>query len=166
MAKNTSLQNVQEIVVATSDKTELTHRTAMLKEGTLRKIALKVYTTNMDEVPETIIKRNLFYMLGQIYPHAVINHRSAYELKPTVDGDIFLTYTYIKNNSLPDATVHLMNGPMGTAHDMPFIENLYISSTERRTLEKLHKGRARNSVSKCFPRTYIEEMLERILQVN
>ena len=166
MAKNTSLQNVQEIVMATSDKNESARRTAMLKEGTLRKIAPKVYTTTMDEAPEVIIKRNLFYVLGQLYPHAVISHRSAYELKPTAEGDIFLTYTYTKNVSLPGVTVHLMKGPMGTPHDMPFIENLYISSAERRALENLQKGRARNSVSKCLPRTYIEEMLERILQVN
>lgn len=113
MAKNTSQQNVQEIVMATSDKNESARRTAMLKEGTLRKIAPKVYTTTMDEAPEVIIKRNLFYVLGQLYPHAVISHRSAYELKPTAEGDIFLTYTYTKNVSLPGVTVHLMQGPMG-----------------------------------------------------
>ena len=123
--------------MATSDKNESARRTAMLKEGTLRKIAPKVYTTTMDEAPEVIIKRNLFYVLGQLYPHAVISHRSAYELKPTAEGDIFLTYTYTKNVSLPGVTVHLMQGPMGTAHDMPFIENLYISSAERRALENL-----------------------------
>ena len=55
MAKNTSLQNVQEIVMATSDKNESARRTAMLKEGTLRKIAPKVYTTTMDEAPEVIM---------------------------------------------------------------------------------------------------------------
>ena len=120
--------------MATSDKNESARRTAMLKEGTLRKIAPKVYTTTMDEAPEVIIKRNLFYVLGQLYPHAVISHRSAYELKPTAEGDIFLTYTYTKNVSLPGVTVHLMQGPMGTSHDMPFIENLYISSAERRAL--------------------------------
>lgn len=60
----------------------------------------------------------------------------------------------------------LMQGPMGTEHDMPFIENLYISSAERRALENLQKGHARTSVSKCLPRTFIEEKLERMLQVN
>ena len=59
-----------------------------------------------------------------------------------------------------------MQGPMGTEHDMPFIENLYISSAERRALENLQKGRARSTVSKCMPRAYIEETLERMLQVN
>lgn len=158
--------NVMEIVMGTSEKSNSARKTAMLKEGTLRKIAPKVYTTNMDEKPEVIIKRNLFYVLGQLYPHAVISHRSAYELKPTESGDIYLTYTYTKNISLPGVTVHLMKGPMGTEHDMPFIENLYISSAERRALENLQKGRARLTVSKCMPRTYIEEMLERILQMN
>jgi hypothetical protein len=49
---NTSLQNVLEIMMTTS---KLAHRPSMLKEGTLRKIAPKVYTTNMDEAPEVII---------------------------------------------------------------------------------------------------------------
>ena len=166
MAKNTSLRNVMEIVMGSSNKSDSVRITAMQKEGTLRKIAPKVYTTNMDEEPEVIIKRNLFYVLGQLYPHAVISHRSAYELKPTESGDIYLTYSYTKNVKLPGIIVHLMQGPMGTEHDMPFIENLYISSAERRALENLQKGRARSNVSKCKPRAYIEETLERMLQVN
>ena len=166
MAKNTSLRNVTEIVMGSSNKSDSVRITAMQKEGTLRKIAPKVYTTNMDEEPEVIIKRNLFYVLGQLYPHAVISHRSAYELKPTESGDIYLTYSYTKNVKLPGIIVHLMQGPMGTEHDMPFIENLYISSAERRALENLQKGRARSNVSKCKPRAYIEETLERMLQVN
>ncbi len=87
--------------MATSDKSGSARRTAMLKDGSIRKIAPKVYTTNMEDSPETIIRRNLFCVLGQLYPHAVISHRSAYELKPTTEGDIFLTYTYTKNVSLP-----------------------------------------------------------------
>src|SRR5574344_3159395 len=83
MAKNASLQNVLEIVMATSNKNESADKTALIKKGELRKIALKVYTTNMEEAPDVIIRRNLFFILGQLYPHAVISHRSAYELKPT-----------------------------------------------------------------------------------
>ena len=67
---------------------------------------------------------------------------------------------------MPGLKIHLMEGPKGTEHDMPFIENLYISSLERRTLENLQKGRARGNSSKCLPRTSIEEFLERMLQVN
>ena len=138
----------------------------MIKKGLLRKIAPKIYTTNLEDEPDVIIRRNVFYIIGQLYPQAVISHRSAYELKPTADGDIYLTYSYSKNISLPGLKIHLMEGPKGTEHDMPFIENLYISSLERRTLENLQKGRARGNSSKCLPRTSIEEFLERMLQVN
>ena len=166
MAKNNMI-NVLEIVMASSDKKDANPKSSMIKEGTLRKIAPKVYTTNMEDSPETIVARNLFYILGQLFPHAVISHRSAFELRPTETGDIFLTYNYSRNVSLPGITVHLLEGPMGTEHDMPFIENLFVSSNERRMLENLQKGRARNgSVSKCMPREVIEENLEKMLQVN
>ncbi len=162
MATNKIFHNILEVVVGSS----AIRNTERLKRGEIRKIAPRIYTTNMDDAPEIITKRNLFYILGQLYPHAVISHRSAFELKPTDDGDIFLTYTYTKNISLPGIKVHLMKGPMGTEHDMPFIENLYISSAERRILENLQKGRSRNGVSKCMPKTYIEECLEKMLVVN
>ena len=133
----------------------------------LRKIAPKIYTTNMEDIPEDIIKRNIFYILGQLFPQAVISHRTAFELKPTPSGDIFLTYSYTKNISLPGITVHLLAGPKGTERDMPFIENLFVSSDERRILENLQKARAgKDGVSKCLPREDIENYLEKMLQVG
>ena len=41
------------------------------------------------------------------------------------------------NISIPGVTVHLIEGPEGTANDMPFIENLYVSGNERHILENL-----------------------------
>lgn len=162
MAQNKALRNLIEVVVGSTE----VRSSRQVKSGRLRKIATRVYTTNMDDSPEDIIRRNVFYILGQLYPHAVISHRSAFELKPTNEGDIFLTYKYTKKITLPGITVHLLQGPMGTDHDMPFIENLYISSTERRMLENLQKGRTRGRISKCLPKTYIEENLEKMLVVN
>lgn len=162
MAQNKALRNLLEVVVGSTE----VRSSKQVKSGRLRKIATRVYTTNMDDSPEDIIRRNVFYILGQLYPHAVISHRSAFELKPTNEGDIFLTYKYTKKITLPGITVHLLQGPMGTDHDMPFIENLYISSTERRMLENLQKGRTRGRISKCLPMTYIEENLEKMLVVN
>lgn len=166
MARNNNLINVLEVVMATSDKQDSARKTAMIKSGTLRKIAPKVYTTNMDDTAEEIVRRNMFYILGQLFPQAVISHRSAFELKPTEGGHFFLTYKYTKNVSLPGLTIHLLEGPSGTEHDMPFIENLYVSSAERRMLENLQKVRSRSGDAKCLPRLQIEESLERMLQVN
>lgn len=120
----------------------------------------------MKDSLEDIVRRNLFRILGFLFPHAVISHRSAFELKPTEDGDIYLTYNYTKNVKLPGLKVHLMEGHGGGERDMPFIENLYISSAERRTLENLQPSRSRGGVSKCLPREDIENYLERHLQVN
>ena len=159
--------NIHEIVMATSDKKETAKKTAIIKSGGLRKIAPKVYTTNMDEEPETIVKRNLFYILGELYPKAVISHRSAFELKPTENCDIFLTYSYSKVINLSGVKVHLLEGPAGTENDRPFIGNLFVASNERRILENLQNGRARNgSDSKCLPRESIEKSLEKLFQVN
>ena len=159
--------NIHEIIMATSDKTETAKKTNLIKNGKLRKIAPKVYTTNMDEDPKILVKRNLFYILGQLYPNAVISHRSAFEFKPTENGDIYLTYKYSKIVSLPGIKVHLIEGPAGTEYDRPFIGNLFVASNERRILENLQKGRARNgSDSKCLPREIIETSLEKMLQVN
>lgn len=141
--------DINEIIMATSDKKETAKKTALIKSGRLRKIAPKIYTTNLEEEPEVIVKRNLFHILGELYPKAVISHRSAFELRPTENGDIFLTYTYSKVVSLPGVKVHLLEGTAGTGHDRPFIGNLFVASNERRILENLQKGRARNgSVSK------------------
>lgn len=166
MAKNTMI-NVHEIIMATSDKKDTAKKTNLIKSGKLRKIAPRIYTTNMEDAPSEIVKRHLFYILGQLYPKAVISHRSAFEFKPTEQGDIYLTYSYSRNISLPGITVHLIEGPAGTENDMPFIESLYVSSNERRVLENLQKRRSRNnSESKCLPRDVIEQHLEKILQVN
>lgn len=166
MNKITTLKNISEVCVASSDKSESTRIFRMVKHGQLRKIAPKIYTSNMNDAPDAIIKRNLFFILGQLYPHAVISFRSAFELKPTEEGDIFLTYQYTKNIQLPGIKVHLLQGPSGTENDMPFIENLYISSTERRVLENLQKSRTRSGVNKCLSRARIEEHLDKMLQIN
>ena len=52
MAKNSSIQKVLEVMMASSDKNDLSRKAEMLKKGTIRKIAPKVYTTNMEDSPE------------------------------------------------------------------------------------------------------------------
>ncbi len=99
MAKQSILLNISEIQFVGVDISEK-KRKLMMSDGTLRKIISKVYTTNMDDSLENIVRRNIFRILGFLYPYAVISHRSAFELKPTNEGDIYLTYNYTNNSSL------------------------------------------------------------------
>ena len=84
MAQDKTIHNILEVVVGTVDN----RSSKQVQSGNLRKIATRVYTTNMDDAPEDIIRRNVFYILGQLFPKAVISHRSAYELKPTSEGTL------------------------------------------------------------------------------
>lgn len=150
-----------EIVMGSSDKTTSDKISRMVKKGKLLKIAPKIYTSNLNDTPERIIKRNVFYILGKLYPKAVISHRTAFECRPTVDGHIFLTYTYTRNISLPGLTIHLQQGPKGMPQDSPFIEGLYVSSEARAFLENLQSSRSRGGVTKTFSQAELEERLEK-----
>lgn len=165
MEKNLRIQ-LQELLFASSDKAESKRIAKFIKEGMIRKIAPKIYTSNLTDQPENIIRRNIFIILGRLYPKAVISHRSAFEFKPTAGGHIFLTYSYTKNISLPGITVHLMEGKGGMPEDTPFIEGLYLSRPERAFLENLQISRRQGEESKTLPQQIIEEKLEIIIRTN
>ena len=165
MEKNPPL-HLQEILFATSEKSGSARLTALLKDGKIRKIAQKIYTSNLTDTPEAIVGRNLFMILGHLFPKAVISHRSAFEFKPTDTGDIFLTYSYTRNIALPGITVHLIEGKDGLPDDTPFIEGLYASQRERAFLENMQVSRRQGSKSKILPQAVIEEKLEQLIRVN
>lgn len=159
-------QVLQEVVMAGITKADSKHISELVKKGSLRKIAQKVYTSNMVDSPEDIVRRNLFQILGRLFPYAVLSHRSAFEYKPTASGDIYLTYTYTRNIVLPGITVHLLQGPAGEDDDSPFIEGLFVSKQERAFLENLQPAYHTKSGSKCLSRNEIEDRLEKILRIN
>ena len=89
-------EKLPEILVAIGDKKHSYYLSALVKKGQIRKIAPKIYTSNLTDSDENIVRRNLFLILGRLFPKAVVSHRSAFEMKPTVTGDFFLTYKYTK----------------------------------------------------------------------
>ena len=163
MEKNTQLP---EILIASSDKKLSAMITRLKKEEKIRKIASRVYTSNLTDTPETIIKRNLYTIIGQLYPGALISHRSAFELRPSGECHFYLTYAYTKNIPLPGVTLHLITGhkPIGT--DTPFLDGLFISSPARAYLENLQLGYVRNGISKCLPQAELEARLEKKMLAN
>ena len=165
---NEMLKNSQlgEIIISTSDKSLSRDISRLKSEGRIKKIAARVYTSNLTDSPEEIVKRNLFDILGRLFPDSVISHRSAFELRPTEDGHIFLTYQYSRNISLPGITVHLIEGYGAISSDIPFISNLHISSPSRAFLENLQLSYQKGGVSKCLTQSDIEQRLEKKLDIN
>ncbi|MFC3366176.1 hypothetical protein ACFOG5_23615 [Pedobacter fastidiosus] len=93
--------NLQEIIFSSSDTTLSRKINRMEAAGTLRKLAPRIYTPNLDEEPEAIIRRNIFPIIGHLYPGVLLSHRSALEFRPTATGNLFLTYTYNRKAELP-----------------------------------------------------------------
>ena len=163
MTSKESILN-HEIIFATSDKTVSKMITVLKKEKRIVKIAAKIYTSNLNDKPENIIRRNLFVILGTLYPDAVLSYRSAFECRPSVDGHLYLTYGYAKKVSLPGVTVHLIEGAGAMEGDYPFMGGLYIAGGARAFLENFSQKYSKDGVSKSLPQNVLEEKLEKIIQ--
>jgi hypothetical protein len=61
-----------------------------LKRGTLRKLGSRLYTRNLKDAPEDLVKRNLWPLVASYVPGALIADRTAIENRPASDGSIFL----------------------------------------------------------------------------
>jgi len=158
--------HLQEIIFATSDSA-LNRQLGKLEEkGQIKKIAPRIYTSNFNEPTEVIIRRNIFTILGKLYPGAVLSHRSALEFKPTTANQLFVTYTYTKKIELPGITIRFMEGMPAIEGDNPFSGELFVSQQERAFLENLQSSRQVGPISKTITLPEIETKLEQIVQVK
>ncbi len=158
--------HLQEVIFSSSDPKLSNQISRLEKAGKLRKISSRIYTPNFSDTPETIVRRNLFAILGKLYPGSLLSHRSALEFQPTSGGHIFLTYTYTKRISLPGITIRFMEGPAKIEGDNPFSGDLYCSQLERALLENLQVSRQSGPESKTLTPPEIEDRLEKVIRVK
>ncbi|MGH2623735.1 MAG: hypothetical protein ACRDE7_08720 [Sphingobacterium sp.] len=130
MEKNIPL-HLQEVIFSSSNPETSRTISKLEKAGKLKKIAPRVYTPNLEEDPMEIVRRNLFRIIGKLYPGILLSHRSALEFKSSKTGDIFLTHTYNRRVELPGITLNIMRGHGAIEGDNLFTEGLYISGQER-----------------------------------
>ena len=156
----------EEIVYGSAKPKESVAISREVRAGRLRRIAPKLYTTNLKDPPESIVRRHLYRILARYYPGAVVSHRSALEGGVTRDDTIFLTYKYTKRITLPGITIRLLQGNGPVDGDNPFMEGLYLASRPRALLENLQPARARSGAPKSWPRKEIEEYVDEIARVH
>lgn len=158
--------HLQEVIFSSSNKNLSKQISKLEKAGEIRKIAPRIYTSNLIDEPEVIITKNIFTILGNLYPNSVLSHRSALEFKPTSAGHIFVTYTYTKKIKLPGITIRFMEGNGPIEGDNLFSGELYVSKQERAFLENLQVSRQLGPESKTLTLPEIEAKLEQIVRVN
>jgi len=158
--------HLQEIIYSSSDSTISRNISKLEKQGTLIKIAPRLYTPILNEPPEDVIRRNIFQILGHQYPGILLSHRSALEYKPTATGDLFLTYNYARKQSLPGITLNILEGVAPIEGDNQFTKDLFVSQLERAVLENLQESRKPGPQSKTLMLPEIEEKLEQVIRVK
>ncbi len=157
---------LQEIIFGSGNKVASARISNLEKQQIIQKVAPRIYTSNLDEEPASIIKRNWFQILAAQYPEALLSHRSALEFRPTPAGHVYLTYSYTNNLQLPGLHIHFMKGPGAIDGDKTFYESLHVSQDARAFLENLQSSRKQGEESKTLSQAALEEKLEAILRTR
>jgi len=128
----------------------------------VRKIAARLYTRNLTDPLEEIVRRRIWEIAAGYFPRAVIADRTTFELRPAgPEGSVFLCSGKRRIVRLPGAVLNCRLGPGAATDDQPFMAGgLYLSSWPRRFLDNARPSRARTGV----PRTLSPAELERQLQ--
>lgn len=142
----------EEIVFGSADTRISTAISREVRAGRLRRIAPKLYTTNLKDPPASIVRRYLYRILAHYYPGAVVSHRSALEGGVARDDTIFLTYKYTKRIALPGIVIRLLEGKGPVEGDNPFMEGLHLASRARALLENLQPARAQRCAQELVAR--------------
>jgi hypothetical protein len=132
--------------------------------GELRKLGSRLYTRNLTEAPELLVRRNWYYLITDYYPDALIADRTALENKPSEDGSIFLISEKRRDTELPGLVFRPRQGPVALDSDRPFIGGARLTSTARAYLENMRASRARGGrMARTLSRTEIEERLDAMI---
>lgn len=155
------LDNLPEVFVSGAKTTLMVSRA--FKAGFIRKLASRLYSKNLIDPPEHIVKRNLWQIIGDYFPGGLIADRTALENAPAVDGSVCLVADKEQNIKLPGGiTLRSRRGISHLDTDFPFVNGLFISSMARAYLENMLPTRSRSGL---LPRTLTKHELEERLDI-
>jgi hypothetical protein len=136
-----------------------------LRRGELRRLARGLYSWNLDEPAERLLRRRWIDVAALYFPRAVLVDRSAVEARPARDGSVFLDSGPEPKHPgpvrLPGVVLKPRAGPGPLEGDMRF-GPLYRSGEARTALDNMRPSRARSGVARTLRAAELEEWLERI----
>ena len=149
---------MSEIIFASSDPKASKEISKALKEGVIRKIAPRIYSTNLVDSPEKLISKYLFEIINHFYPHTVLSHRSAFEIRSR-EGSLVLSGKKRAKVRLPGVTLHFVDEKGPHPKDVPML-GLFIAHEARAYLENLSPARKGEG---DFRKNWTREELEKKL---
>lgn len=159
----TFLDSLPEVFVSSTEVSSQVSQA--VADGKLKKLASRLYTRNMQDDPKVIVRRHWYELLKEYYPDALIADRTALENSPAKDGSVFIISSKKRNTELPGLIFKPRKGHGPLESDLPFINDLWISSEPRALLENMRPSRARKgSVSRTLSQVEMEKKLDKLFR--
>jgi hypothetical protein len=156
---------MSQVIFSSSSTKESKKISKLLKTGSLRKIAPRIYTSDFSQTPEQIIRNHIFEILEHFYPNSVLSHRSAFEVKP-LDDILILSGKKRSKVILPGTTLYFVDERSAHPKDVPFL-GLFIAHEARAYLENLTRTRhEEGTFIKNLSREAIEKRLLQKLEAG
>lgn len=163
-----SLEDQPEIFASTTETSRAVQRA--VSTGSARKVAGRLYTRNVEEPLEQVVRRNWSQIAAHYFPGAVVVDRSGIEARPSTDGSLFLDagpdYAGRRPVRLPGITLRPRRGPGPLPGDMPHLEGLHFAGRPRTLLDNMRPSRARDGVARTLSRAELENELTRTAAVR
>lgn len=154
------------LVLAGEGRAEARRLQRMAAAGQLRRIYHGIYTDDLVQSLETIVRRELYAICALVAPESIISHRSAFEIRPTTVGTYFLTGKYRREVQLPGVKLLIAEGPGPLPSDSripTFGGDAFVSSQARALLENLTFSRGVPEGRRTLGATFVEEWLDRFI---
>ena len=153
--------------LAADNKTEARRLQRLASAGKLRRIYAGVYTDDLVQPLESIVRRELFALCALVAPGTIISHRSALEGgRPTPAGNLFLTGANRRDFELPGVKLRVARGvgPLDSDIRIPtFTGDAFIASQARALLENLTSSRGDPAERRTLGSDGVEAWLARFI---
>jgi hypothetical protein len=164
-----SLGDQPEVFASTTATSAAIQRA--VEAGNARSVGGRLYTRNVAEQLEQVVRRNWQSIAAHYFPAAVVVDRSAIEAKPAADGSLFLDagpdYVGKRTRRLPGLVLRPRAGPGPVAGDMPFMSGLHLAGRGRAMLDNMRPSRSRGgNVARTLTRAEMENELTRLVNVR
>jgi hypothetical protein len=157
------------ILIAGEDRANARQLQRLAAQGKLHRIHPGIYTDDLTQPIEAIVRRELYALCSAIAPGAIISHRSALENRPTAGGSFYLTGSYRREVSLAGTTLRITKGPGPLDSDIKiptFAGDAFVSSQARALLENLQPSRGPAAERRTLGATQVEQWLDRFIARN
>lgn len=157
------LDALPEVFVSTDELSSAVSRA--VAQGEVRQLGPRLYTKNLTDAPEAIVRRHVWTIIAAYAPDALIADRTALENAPASDGSVFVVSERRRDIQLPGLWIRPRQGPGPLEEDRPFIGGLRLSSQARAYLDNMAPSRRRGgAVSRTLSREELEMRLDDMIR--